>query len=128
MNDANDNPIGAIVATTITVAGSNLEQTQLGSEVKHLIDEVNRERDLTKLLGVSLRGVLPYAQAELENLSGAYQKDADPDVKDELNRCSVRVQRAQQALQHLDDSPLSIINNMDHDFDDAFKIVFEDDE
>lgn len=95
---------------------------------QNLQAEIERERHLTQLLGVSLRGVLPYAEAHLDTLTGDTMINREPDIKREIKSCSVYVQRAQQALQHLNDSEHSILNVQDDAFDDEFKIVFEDDE
>lgn len=124
----NQESYGAVVVREVTIIGDNVEDTALGQEIRKMGEKVEHEHDLTQLLGVSIRGILPYAENELNNLREAHKRDADPDVLDEVQRASVRVQRAQQALDRLNLSPLQIDNCADEEFDDKFEIRFDLDE
>lgn len=128
MDDKPEKSYGTVTATQVVLIGDGVEETPLGKEIKQLGEKVKLEHDLTQLLGVSLRGVLPYAQQELEELIEDQKDSSDQDLKDELDICNVHIQRAQQALQHLNDSPLSIAVVLDDAFDDTFEIRFEDSE
>lgn len=88
---------------------------------------IKEERQLTQLMGVALRGVLPYAENEVFALAGAFQKDGDESIREEYERGSEKVSRAHQALNILNSSSLSIEGLSDDAFDDSFQIKFEDD-
>lgn len=131
MNESNnqEHHVGAVMATSVVMIGDNVDETPLGREIKEMGEAAARNHDLTRLLGVSLRGVLPYAEQALENLRETVKNNPeDPDLRDERNRASYRVQRATQALNHLGLSTLPIENCTDEEYDDTFEIRFTDEE
>jgi hypothetical protein len=131
MNESNDNRthVGAVMASSVVMIGDNIEDTALGREIKEMGAKVERGHKLTQLLGISLRGVLPYAEQELERLrTAAKDGPEDMDAKDERDNASYRIQRAAQALNQLGLSPLTVENCADEEFDDEFEIRFTDEE
>lgn len=97
--------------------------TDLGAEVER---ETERQNQLTQFLGVSLRGVLPYAEDAVLSLSENYTRDGEEGSKDEMQKGHRCVTRAQAALNRLENTPLAIKNLDDDVFDDTFEIVFDD--
>lgn len=97
--------------------------TDLGAEVER---EAEKQNQLTQFLGVSLRGVLPYAEDAVLALHENYARDGEEGSKDEVRKGHQSVTRAQAALNHLETTPLAIKNMDDDIFDDAFEIVFDD--
>jgi len=131
MNESsnNENHVGAVMATSVVMIGDHVEETPLGKQIKEMGEKVKHDHQLTQLLGVSLRGVLPYAEHELDGLRDAVRNNpGDPDLRDERDRASYRIQRATHALTQLGLSPLAIENCADEEFDDTFEIRFTDEE
>lgn len=128
-NSNNETHVGAVMATSVVLIGDAVDDTPLGREIKEMGEKVKHDHNLTQLLGLSLRGVLPYAEHELDGLRDAVRNNpGDPDLRDERDRASYRVQRAAQALEKLNLSPLAVDNCADEEFDDTFEIRFTDEE
>lgn len=91
-----------------------------------LADQIKTNNDTTQLLGIALRGVLPYAENEVFALADVASKDGDPVTQEEFEKGSEKITRAQQALNILNASALSVENLPDDAFDETFQITFED--
>lgn len=82
--------------------------------------------DLMQFLGVALRGVLPYAENEVGGLWNSAHRDNDPALREEAQKGSEHITRAQAALNRLNETPLSIEEIEDDAFDDTFEIRFDE--
>lgn len=109
--------------------------------LEELAIQIHQSNQLTQLLGVALREVVPYAQiyavqearlalqqihADISSDNMAETKGKLQAVQDSYNTARRRVHRAQDALSVLNSTQLFVENLPEDAFDDAFQLRFED--
>lgn len=106
--------------------------TTIGCVREFLTDierQVAQERQLTQFLGLSLRGVMDCAEHGRNGLIGmSVFHPEDKELEARANRASKALDRADAALQALDETTLHISDLPDDGLDDAFEIKFDTDE
>lgn len=126
----NDQPtheqITGISVTRIEAFGPHSEEfiKHLPPSIQEQIKSSEHVAHLAQLLGVSLRDILPYAINERDALGD--HKDGSPEAEEEYEVASVKISRAEQALNILNASSLSVENLPNDTFDDEFRIKFDE--
>lgn len=111
--------------TLVEAFGPNSEELlkDLPQAMRDQVQSAKRQDDLTQLLGISLRDILPYAETQI-NTQGEQVNDS-PESQDAYAAAFTNLSRAQQALNVLNTTPLSVENLTNDLFDDEFEIKFD---
>jgi len=97
------------------------------STITHGLRERQQASDnLTQFLGVSLRGVLPYAIESVAQRRYQAQLNEDPEAAASVALAHRQIDRAEAALTALRESDLNIEALNDDELDGEFTIVFEE--
>lgn len=91
---------------------------------KTQLEDDERNRHLAQLLGISLRDILPHAINERDSLEE--HKDGSHEAEEEYEVVSVKISRAEQALNILNAGPLSVENIPNDAYDEEFQISFDE--
>lgn len=127
-NAMNNEQHSSLSFTRVEVSGPDAEELIQGlpAEIKDQLEDDERTRHLTQLLGIALRDILPYAEAEVEYLDE--NRDGTPDTEQEYDVATVHLSRAQQALNTLNTTSLKVENVPSDAYDEEFQISFDSEE
>lgn len=130
MNQSTNEDVQGLTFTRVETFGSQSEELirDLPEDMQEQVHKAQRQNDLTQLLGVALRSVLPYADCEMETLRRQHEANEDGGLKVELDLASQRIRRGYAAVDLLNETQLFIKNTPEDAFDDTFEIYFADDD
>lgn len=117
--------ITGVSVTLVEAFGPNSDELlkELPEAMRNQVLSAKRQDDLTQLLGISLRDILPYAQNEITAIGD--RVDDTVESQDRYAAAYTRLNRATQALNVLNTTPLSVENLTNDIFDDEFEIKFD---
>ena len=98
----------------------------LREEVREATSRTSELDTLTQFLGVSLRGVLPFAIESVAQRRYQAEVNEDPDAMVSAVKAHQLIDRAEAALVALRETDLNIDDKSDDELDGEFTIFFED--